>query len=134
MARKKSTALGVLSLAPGDTSEGVGRRESGLECEGLRTFRHMASRAGQFSRVWLEVLVGRGDALFSLQSVCLKMPGVQRWDTLIATSVGVALLVGVAFFLSLAPDILWRGVLEDWLLAPGDASKVRRSERWDVKR
>ena len=27
---------------------------------------------GSSSRVWLEVLVGRGDALFSLRSVCMK--------------------------------------------------------------
>ena len=38
-----------------DTSDGVVRREGGLEREGSRTFRRLASHAGQFRRVWLEV-------------------------------------------------------------------------------
>ena len=132
VARKKSATLGVLSFSPGDTSEGVVRRESGLESEGSRTFQRLAICAGQFSRFWLEVLVGRRDALFSHWSVCLERPGVQRWDTSIAASVGVALPVWVAFFLSFDPDIVWRGALEDLSLALGDALKVRRSERRDV--
>ena len=38
-----------------DTSEGVVRREGVLEREGSRTFRRLASHAGQFRRVWMEV-------------------------------------------------------------------------------
>ena len=37
---------------------------------------------------------------------------MQRWDASIAASVGIALLVQVTIFLSLAPDIVWRDALE----------------------
>ena len=58
-----------------------------------------------------------------LRSVYLKRPGGQRWDASIEASVGVVLLMPVTNFLSLAPDIVWRGTVEDWSLAPGVASK-----------
>ena len=60
---------------------------------------------GSLSRIWLEVPVGRGDALFSLQSVCLKRARCEtlgRFDR--GACWGCAPSSG-CFFLLLAPDI-----------------------------
>ena len=124
------------AVASLDVSGGVRRKGSGLGRWGSQTLRRLASRAGQCDPRL--VPVGRGDALTSylagglagrwgrsvfLWHVCLKRPGGQHWDALIESSVRVVILMPVTNFLSLSPDIVWRGAVEDWSLAPGVASK-----------
>ena len=117
----------------------IRRRESGegkvawIAEKGSRTSLRLASRAGQFDpRSAIVSSWTRRRSVFSLERLSEKGQVCNAETLRIAASVGVALLVRVAIFLSLAPDIVWRGALEDWSLAPGDASKVRRSERRNV--
>ena len=93
----------------------------------------MASCAGQFEpRLAGGSSWTRRRSVFSSERLSEKGQVCNAGTLRIAASVGVALLVRVAIFLLLAPDIVWRGALEDWSLAPGDVSKGRRSERQNM--
>ena len=95
------------AIASLDTLGGVWRKVGGLGRWGSQTLWRLASRAG---------------------------PGGQRWDALIEASGVVVLLVPVTSFLSLAPDIVWRGAVDGLVARTGSRVEGRRSARKDVWR